>query len=77
VWAPGGTLVIDWGWVHVFCAVLAWSRAVMRFADNERAQTTLAMQARVDAVGTAWRRQLVGAVDRDGQLRRAPLKSLC
>jgi hypothetical protein len=43
---------------HLFCAVLAWSRAVMRFADNERAQTTLAMQARVDAVGTAWRRQL-------------------
>jgi hypothetical protein len=29
VWAPGETLIIDWGvqdGVHVFCAVLAWSR---------------------------------------------------
>jgi hypothetical protein len=29
VWAPGETLIIDWGTlagVHVFCAVLAWSR---------------------------------------------------
>ena len=29
VWAPGETLIIDWGMqagVHVFCAVLAWSR---------------------------------------------------
>ena len=29
VWAPGETLIIDWGveaGLHVFCAVLAWSR---------------------------------------------------
>jgi hypothetical protein len=29
VWAPGETLIIDWGQqdgVHLFCAVLAWSR---------------------------------------------------
>jgi transposase len=49
VWAPGDTLVIDWGvlaGVHVFCAVLAWSRVrFVRFADNERADTTLAMLA--------------------------------
>jgi len=45
VWAPGEHLVIDWGvinGVHVFCAVLAWSRfRFVRFADNERADTTL------------------------------------
>ncbi len=45
VWSPGEYLVIDWGvmnGVHVFCAVLAWSRVrFVRFADNERADTTL------------------------------------
>jgi transposase len=49
VWTPGDTLVIDWGvqgGVHVFCAVLAWSRVrFVRFADNERAETTLALLA--------------------------------
>ena len=49
VWTPGDMLVIDWGvlaGVHVFCAVLAWSRVrFVRFADNERADTTLAMLA--------------------------------
>ena len=49
VWTPGDTLVIDWGVleeVHVFCAVLAWSRVrYVRFADNERAATTLALLA--------------------------------
>jgi transposase len=49
IWTPGDTLVIDWGvlaGVHVFCAVLAWSRIrFVRFADNERADTTLAMLA--------------------------------
>ena len=38
VWAPGEHLVIDWGvliGLHVFCAVLAWSRVrFVRFADN-------------------------------------------
>ncbi|MDB5911237.1 MAG: Integrase catalytic region [Massilia sp.] len=49
VWTPGEMLVIDWGSVgalHVFCAVLAWSRVrFVRFADNERAETTMAMLA--------------------------------
>jgi transposase len=49
VWAPGDTLVIDWGaegGLHVFCAVLAWSRwRFVRFAADERAETTLAMLA--------------------------------
>jgi transposase len=49
VWAPGETLVIDWGSegpLHVFCAVLAWSRwRFVRFAGDERAETTLAMLA--------------------------------
>ena len=43
---PGEHLVTDWdllGGLHVFCAVLAWSR--VRFADNERAETTLALLA--------------------------------
>lgn len=49
VWTPGDTLVIDWGvlfGLHVFCAVLAWSRVrFVRFADNERADTTLGLLA--------------------------------
>jgi transposase len=49
VWAPGETLMIDWGvqdGVHVFCAVLAWSRfRFVRFAADEKASTTLAMLA--------------------------------
>jgi transposase len=49
VWVPGDMLVIDWGSegpLHVFCAVLAWSRfRFVRFAANERAETTLAMLA--------------------------------
>ena len=49
VWAPGDTLVIDWGSegpLHVFCAVLAWSRwRFVRFAADERAETTFAMLA--------------------------------
>jgi transposase len=49
VWAPGEVLAIDWGSagaLHVFCAVLAWSRVrFVRFADNERAATTLSLLA--------------------------------
>lgn len=53
VWAPGETLVIDWGEqvvngrkLHVFCAVLAWSRVrFVRFADNEKQATTLGLLA--------------------------------
>lgn len=49
VWAPGEVLAIDWGvrdGVHVFCAVSAWSRfRFVRFADNERRATTLALLA--------------------------------
>ena len=49
VWSPGEHLVIEWGvqdGLHVFCAVLAFSRVrFVRFADNERAETTLAMLA--------------------------------
>jgi len=49
VWSPGEHLVIDWGsegGLHVFCAVLAWSRVrFVRFAADERSQTTLAMLA--------------------------------
>ena len=41
--------MIDWGaqgGVHVFCAVLAWSRVrFVRFASDERSATTLAMLA--------------------------------
>jgi transposase len=47
IWSPGEHLVIDWGTqggVHVFCAVLAWSRwRFVRFAADEQSTTTLAM----------------------------------
>jgi transposase len=47
IWSPGEHLVIDWGTqggVHVFCAVLAWSRwRFVRFAADEKSTTTLAM----------------------------------
>jgi transposase len=49
VWTPGDTLVIDWGvldGLHVFCAVLAWSRfRFVRFAGDEKAPTTMALLA--------------------------------
>jgi hypothetical protein len=49
VWTPGDTLAIDWGTegkLHVFCAVLAWSRfRFVRFAADEKAATTLALLA--------------------------------
>jgi transposase len=49
VWAPGEYLVIDWGvlnGLHVFCAVLAWSRVrFVRFAEDERADTTMRLLA--------------------------------
>ena len=56
VWSPGETLIIDWGSVgplHVFCAVLAWSRVrFVRFAADETAQTTFAMLAECfEAIG--------------------------
>lgn len=48
-WSPGEHLVIDWGviaGVHVFAAVLAWSRfRFVRFAADEKATTTMAMLA--------------------------------
>jgi hypothetical protein len=53
VWTPGDTLVIDWGVetidgarLHVFCAVLAWSRwRFVRLAADEKAATTLGLLA--------------------------------
>jgi hypothetical protein len=58
VWAPGETLIIDWGeqkvaggpegmrTVKVFCAVLAWSRwRFVRFAADEKAATTFGLLA--------------------------------
>ena len=49
VWTPGEYLVIDWGvlnGLHVFCAVLAWSRVrFVRFAEDERADTTMRLLA--------------------------------
>ena len=49
VWSPGEHLVIDWGaegGLHVFCAVLAWSRfRFVRFAADERSETTLGLLA--------------------------------
>jgi len=49
VWSPGEHLVIEGGsegGLHVFCAVLAWSRLrFVRFAADERAQTPSALLA--------------------------------
>lgn len=49
VWSPGEHLLIDWGvqdGLHVFCAVLAWSRVrFVRFATDETAATTFKMLA--------------------------------
>ena len=49
VWPPGETLIIDWGSVgplHIFCAVLAWSRVrFVRFALDETAATTFGLLA--------------------------------
>lgn len=49
VWAPGETLIIDWGTeagLHVFCAVSAWSRfRFVRFAAEEGQATTLRLLA--------------------------------
>jgi transposase len=53
VWSPGEVLAIDWGTevvvgrkVHVFCAVLAWSRfRFVRFAADEQQATTLGLLA--------------------------------
>jgi transposase len=49
VWIPGEMLLIDWGTedgLHIFCAVSAWSRfRFVRFATDERAETTFAMLA--------------------------------
>jgi len=46
---PGEHLVIDWGLIdglHVFCAVLAWSRVrFVRFAEREDQATTLCLLA--------------------------------
>ena len=48
--APGQHLVIDWTKIgvglHMFCAVLAWSRyRFVRFASNETRETTLGLLA--------------------------------
>lgn len=53
VWTPGETLMIDWGvlkidgvMLHVFCAVMGWSRfRFVRFATDEQATTTMGMLA--------------------------------
>jgi transposase/phage tail protein X len=49
VWTPAQHLVTGWGsenGLHVFCAVLAWSRfRFVRFAADEKLETTLAMLA--------------------------------
>lgn len=73
VWTPGETLVIDWGvegGLHVFCAVLAWSRwRFVRFAADEQATTTLAMLAECfEALGGVPR---VVLADRMGCLKGA------
>lgn len=50
VWHPGEYLVFDWtdlgAGLHIFCAVLAWSRwRFVRFAADEKAHTTMGFLA--------------------------------
>jgi len=49
VWAPGDYLIIDWatvGGLHLFCAVMAYSRwRFAAFATDEKATTTMALIA--------------------------------
>ena len=72
------------GPLHVFCAVLAWSRwRFVRFAADERAETTLAMLA--ECFERARRRAQGGAGRPDGlsqgrggrQRGRSPLRTMC
>lgn len=56
VWAPGDYLVIDWavvGGLHLFCAVMAYSRwRFAAFATDEKATTTMSLIAEaLDLVG--------------------------
>ena len=71
VWAPGEHLFIDWGMLnglHVFCAVLGWSRVrFVRFADNERAGTTMRLLA--ECFGTLGGVPKVVLADRMGCLK--------
>lgn len=49
MWTPGEVPAVDWGAgdrLHIFCAVLCWSRVrSIAFADNERQETTLLLLA--------------------------------
>lgn len=63
VWTPGEYLVIDWatvGGLHVFCAVLAFSRwRFVRFATDETVTTTLGFIAQAfDEIGGVPKRVL-------------------
>jgi len=82
VWAPGETLIIDWGeqkiagrTVKVFCAVLAWSRwRFVRFAADEKAATTLGMLAECfEVLGGVPK---VALADRMGCLKGAVIANL-
>jgi len=62
--------VIDWGTeggLHVFCAVLAWSRfRFVRFAADEKAASTLGLLAECfEVLGFTPRRIYVRAIRRD------------
>jgi transposase len=78
VWAPGEVLVIDWGvegGLHIFCAVMAFSRwRFVRFAADERATTTLEMLARCfEALGAVPK---VVLADRMGCLKGAVVANI-
>ena len=78
VWAPGETLIIDWGvldGVHVFCAVLAWSRyRFVRFATHYRFRPDFCEAADPQSKGMVER--LVGYAKDDLMVPQAPLSDL-
>jgi transposase len=78
VWVPGDVLAFDWGEsgsLHVFCAVLAWSRVrFVYFADNLGADATLqALAACFEYLGGVPRTALT---DRMGCLRASTVAGL-
>jgi transposase len=78
MWAPGDTVVFDWGEIgplFVFCAVVAWSRVrFVHFADNLGADSTMNALARCfEYVGAVPRAALT---DRMGCLKAGTVAGL-
>src|ERR1700689_2452733 len=78
VWSPAEHLVIDWGslaGLHVFCAVLAWSRfRFVRFAADYGFRPDFCEAAAPESKGIV--ENLVGYAKRDLMIPQAPFGDL-